>query len=349
MRVSGERAPAGPCLDAESLAAWSDGSLSSREREAAEAHAADCDRCLTMLATLTRTLPAQADQSWWSRWLSVRWVVPLTAATAAVALWVAVPSDAPRSLPNPGSPPTALGRTADSARQPAEAAQRADVARQPAENRRDQLAREYPLASPEPKQAPEPRDETDRRRVLDQAQAAPPNAVEKRLERFDAKAADMQAARTVPSTAAPAPRPLRRRPLAEPPPRRPPLRRHPLRSRPVRPRLLCRALSPKCASRARQARQVSLWRLPRPTPRSGGASPAPLCSAPPTAGRFGRHKPPAAHCCWPDPLLRRTSAGWWDRTEPCCCQRTAGHGGRFLRQRSRISFACQPRTGRGRP
>jgi Photosynthesis system II assembly factor YCF48 len=77
------------CLDAETLAAWSDGSLSRRERDAAEAHAADCDRCLSILATLTRTLPPTPQRSW-TRLLSIRWIVPLTAATTAAVVWLAV-------------------------------------------------------------------------------------------------------------------------------------------------------------------------------------------------------------------------------------------------------------------
>jgi hypothetical protein len=99
--VPGEAAgPAGACVDAETLAAWADGSLMSREREAAGAHAADCPRCLAALAALARTLPAQAAVPWWSRWFSWRLLVPLAAGAAAVALWVAVPGPGRPGLPS---------------------------------------------------------------------------------------------------------------------------------------------------------------------------------------------------------------------------------------------------------
>ena len=48
------------CLDAETLAAWADDALSARERADAEAHAANCARCQTMLAAMIRTQPAPA-------------------------------------------------------------------------------------------------------------------------------------------------------------------------------------------------------------------------------------------------------------------------------------------------
>lgn len=83
-------APRVGCLDAEILAAWAHGSLQAREREAVEAHAADCDRCLALLATMIRTTPPAAEAPPRSRWFFMPWVVPLTAATAAAIIWVAV-------------------------------------------------------------------------------------------------------------------------------------------------------------------------------------------------------------------------------------------------------------------
>jgi Photosynthesis system II assembly factor YCF48 len=120
-------APGNVCLDAETLAAWSDGSLSRREREAAEVHVADCERCLSMLATLVRTLPAEPAKSAWSRWFTIRWVVPLTAATTAAVLWIAVQPEAPQSgqqaavqldssVPAPPPPPPGARPSAEAAR-----------------------------------------------------------------------------------------------------------------------------------------------------------------------------------------------------------------------------------------
>jgi hypothetical protein len=82
------------CLDAETAAAWVDGNLSGAALETAQSHLADCGRCQTVIGTLTRinavVLPAERERAS-RRWLA--WVVPLTAATAAVVLWVAVPRD----------------------------------------------------------------------------------------------------------------------------------------------------------------------------------------------------------------------------------------------------------------
>lgn len=86
--------PDGVCLEAETLAAWTDGSLTALERTAAEAHAADCDRCLAVLAAMARTspLPSAADKP---GWLSIRWLVPLTTAAVAIAAWVIVQQPRP--------------------------------------------------------------------------------------------------------------------------------------------------------------------------------------------------------------------------------------------------------------
>ena len=86
--VAGARAD--DCLDAETLAAWSEGLLDGRERATAEAHAASCARCQAMLAVMVRTTPAPASAagSPLRKWLMM--LSPAMAAAAAVALWVAV-------------------------------------------------------------------------------------------------------------------------------------------------------------------------------------------------------------------------------------------------------------------
>ena len=88
------RVPAAPsqeCLDAETVAAWADDALGRDERQAAEAHAADCARCQAVLAAMAATMPQAAPRSWW-RLPAMRWLVPLTVATAALLVWVNVPS-----------------------------------------------------------------------------------------------------------------------------------------------------------------------------------------------------------------------------------------------------------------
>jgi hypothetical protein len=86
------------CLDAETLAVWVDGGLSGAALEAARVHVADCARCQAVVGTLARispvgpAAPAHVARAWnWTA--SLKWLVPLTAAAAAVALWVAVPGD----------------------------------------------------------------------------------------------------------------------------------------------------------------------------------------------------------------------------------------------------------------
>ena len=94
-------APQSDCLDAETLAAWTDGSLTAVQRSAAETHAADCDRCLSMLAAIARTNPPpSATQR--PAWLSFRWLVPLTTAAVAITAWVLI-----QEPPRPSPPPAA--------------------------------------------------------------------------------------------------------------------------------------------------------------------------------------------------------------------------------------------------
>jgi len=89
------RAPQpGSCLDAETLAAWVDGSLAGGQLAAAQEHAADCVACQSTLAALARATPAAVSRErWWPRGLNARWLVPVAATATALAIWVAVPRD----------------------------------------------------------------------------------------------------------------------------------------------------------------------------------------------------------------------------------------------------------------
>jgi hypothetical protein len=85
-------APADPCVDAETLAAWSEGKLDEKRAAVVELHASNCPRCMTLLASIERTTPAPEEPApSWSRGALLRWLVPLTAAATAVAIWIAVP------------------------------------------------------------------------------------------------------------------------------------------------------------------------------------------------------------------------------------------------------------------
>jgi hypothetical protein len=80
---------AGPCLDAETFAAWTEGALSGKALAAAEQHVSECSRCLALAAAMQRTTP-QPVQSAPDRRALWRWIVPLTAAATAVAIWITV-------------------------------------------------------------------------------------------------------------------------------------------------------------------------------------------------------------------------------------------------------------------
>src|SRR5262245_3657697 len=82
--------PAAPCLDAETLAAWADGTLSARERTAAESHAAACARCQALLAAMVRATPPPAQRRWW-RSPAFGWLVPIAVAATAVVVWINLP------------------------------------------------------------------------------------------------------------------------------------------------------------------------------------------------------------------------------------------------------------------
>ena len=84
--------PATPeCADAESLAAYSDKSLATPERERLEHHFADCMRCQVLLADIARAEsrdPKSASEiPWYRRW-SV--AIPALAAIAAVVVFISI-------------------------------------------------------------------------------------------------------------------------------------------------------------------------------------------------------------------------------------------------------------------
>jgi hypothetical protein len=94
------------CLDPETLAAWAEGGLSGRELEMAQSHVADCARCQNILAVLVHgarevtTVPVKTPWAAQGRTRWLAWVVPLTAAAAAVTIWVAVPRGPAREQPS---------------------------------------------------------------------------------------------------------------------------------------------------------------------------------------------------------------------------------------------------------
>jgi hypothetical protein len=110
------------CVDAETLAAWFDGTLSTDEASAVELHVSNCARCQAVMAVFAKTEPAMpASVPLWRRW-PVGWLVPLTAAAAAMALvvWVARPTT-----------PPPIDRVARTEPQPAQVAPAAPVVPEP--------------------------------------------------------------------------------------------------------------------------------------------------------------------------------------------------------------------------
>ena len=84
--------PATPeCADAESLAAYSDKSLASSERERLETHFADCMRCQVLLADIARAEgrdPKSASgMPWYRRWTVA---IPALAAVAAAVVFISI-------------------------------------------------------------------------------------------------------------------------------------------------------------------------------------------------------------------------------------------------------------------
>lgn len=83
----------GRCLDAETLAAWIDGGLTSQELRQAELHVSSCARCQAAVAATMRSAPlVAASEAERSRAWRLGWLVPLAAGVAAVGLWFMVPS-----------------------------------------------------------------------------------------------------------------------------------------------------------------------------------------------------------------------------------------------------------------
>jgi Putative zinc-finger len=159
---------AGVCLEPETLAAWMDGTLTAPEREAAEAHAADCDRCLSVLAAVARTSPPPSVAES-PRWFSVRWVLPLATAAVAITAWVLVPSS-PGPSPAPPSAARVQTPVVQEPRPAAPAASAGDPVK-PAE----QSAKQSATAARADAPAPSPSQTEERRERL--AQEAAPSAL----------------------------------------------------------------------------------------------------------------------------------------------------------------------------
>ena len=84
--------PAGACLDAETLGAWTDGGLSPAALAAAEAHVSNCARCQALVSAMARSMPiaeAATEARGFPLWKW--WLAPIAAGVTAVTLWMVVP------------------------------------------------------------------------------------------------------------------------------------------------------------------------------------------------------------------------------------------------------------------
>ena len=101
--------PQEECLDGETIAAWSEGTLRGAEASAVERHVSGCARCRALMASFIQSTPAQpVSESLWRRW-HLGWAVPLATAATAVAIWVALPNNAATPVPAPLASNTVAG------------------------------------------------------------------------------------------------------------------------------------------------------------------------------------------------------------------------------------------------
>lgn len=126
------------CLDAETMAAWADGGLSSHALEMAITHVADCARCQALVGAMARTEAAAratadpARSSW--RWM--RWLVPVAAAASVgVVVWINRPYETGPATPQAVDAPPKL---ADAKAGKEESARRDEAPAQPSGSPRAQ-------------------------------------------------------------------------------------------------------------------------------------------------------------------------------------------------------------------
>ena len=84
-------------VEAEVLAAWSEGQLPAREANTVEAHLASCEVCQEVLAVFARSAPPPVVSGFSRTNWHVRWAIPIAAAATIAAIWVAIPADERRA------------------------------------------------------------------------------------------------------------------------------------------------------------------------------------------------------------------------------------------------------------
>jgi hypothetical protein len=109
---AGDVTPA--CVDAEVLAGWVEGALSAPAARSVEAHLSSCERCQSVLATLSLAqsevagaTPPATPARFWQQW-SMKWLAPVAAGLGAVIVWALVRPDTTLG------PPTSVARVEES-------------------------------------------------------------------------------------------------------------------------------------------------------------------------------------------------------------------------------------------
>jgi hypothetical protein len=82
--------PGPDCVDAETLAAWTEGALDDAERDRVEAHTSSCGWCGAAMAAMARSATDTSATRQPARWTHAQWLLPLAAA-AALIVWGSAP------------------------------------------------------------------------------------------------------------------------------------------------------------------------------------------------------------------------------------------------------------------
>ncbi|MGE3707100.1 MAG: zf-HC2 domain-containing protein [Vicinamibacterales bacterium] len=168
------------CVDAETLAAWSDGTLRADAARTVEAHLAGCARCQRLVAAFARTdstpgrarpetadvldgraLDATRPDPFWRRW-RLAWLAPVAATATALAVWVATPRTPldPAHRPEASSEASGAAPAGQAADAPSGARREVDAAtappgsaaavREPDAERTEETAARRPMPASEP-------------------------------------------------------------------------------------------------------------------------------------------------------------------------------------------------------
>jgi hypothetical protein len=214
-RARSVQAGAGPndaCLDAEVMAAWTDGGLSADALKLVRAHVAGCARCQVLAAVMAKLDSAGEAEVAESRrparrpWLT--WFAPLAAAAAAVTIYVFIPRQPP-GTDDPAAP-AQMAKARAAAESNVPSANAAPVAPAPAqEPARDDFRQNAPKLTAKAQDPQVAKREADRKDLADR-QAAVGTREEIQRERAqqtvtEPKKADAKPAASVPPPIPPPP------------------------------------------------------------------------------------------------------------------------------------------------